>query len=873
MIRMMQADLGSGRKFTMHVMAMGGITTTLGALLGFFFINVLLQPTPAQLKYIFMCAALVAVVISVLDHFLFIHWLKPIATFLDAENPRELSKAQLHEAFQAAMNVVWKMLITYFVTWWGAAIFVDTVLLIKSEIFQFFDAGLVIAGCISASFVSQICGFYILKNIFSPVRRAIAEYIPDPDERDSLVASMSMQRKLVFSTVGLIACSTAFGVALAQKEAMRNAEHHSLVQQQKILEEVEVQFNDGVLIAELLSDLLSSAFASQYSYLVLDANGEAVPDPFGLPRPSELNPLLDEELEIIHRAAAQADRGDSSVYDMQNFFSWVRLSPEGPLLIMHVPAVEAGGDIATVRLDFAVLILIVMMVSGLAAWFLAADVSESVAELSKELEKIAAGDLSPREKFESEDELGRLGRLIDSTTIALRSTVSQVTQAAAGLDQTANQINEVVEGVRQATQGQGESVREATAALQGIDETVQEIAGSARALASSSEESSRTVSALSVAGDQLNTDAQSFAQRVEHVSVSVEGMVGMIEQVAGGTEELASAADETSSSMEESVASVRAMEVNVAQTTSLSEEVVRSAEGGQLRVNETIEGIEKIREATDTAQGVIRSLGEKAGEIGSILNVITDVADETNLLALNASIIAAQAGENGRAFSVVADEINELADRVLQHTKEIAEVIHGLQSLSENAITAIETGTQSVSIGVERSAEAGEALAMIMQTTRDAGQRTNEILSSVGEQSISAKRNLELMAHVRDQVNRIRIAEREQTVSTQAIRQDALEMAEISRNISDSVGGHARATMQIQETIESVSAATGQIDHALEEQTEACGRVVDFMAAVHERTRSNEQSVAQLQEAMQALLSQAVTLRTNVSNFTLGDES
>lgn len=869
----MQEDLRSGKSFTIRVMTLGGVTTFLGALLGFLFITVLLQPTPAQLKLILICAAVISVVVTIVDHILFTNWLKPIALFLDAENPQDLSKAQTHEAFQSSMDVVWKILITYFITWLGAAIVVDTVLLINSEIFQFFDAGLVIAGFISASFVSQICGFYILKRIFTPVRQAIAEYIPDPNVRDGLVTTMSMQRKLVFSTVGLIACSVAFGVALAQKEAMRNSEKLSLAQQQQILEEVETQFASGVAVAELLRGLLSSPFSAQYSYLLIDKNGEALPDPHGLPRISELNPLFDEEWVIIHRASVTADRGDSSLYDMQNFFSWIRLSPDGPLLVIHIPAAEAGGDIASVRFDFTALIFVVMLVSGLAAWFLSADVSESVAELSKELEKIAAGDLAPRAKFESEDELGRLGRLIDSTTIAFRSTVSQVTQAAAGIDQTAKQINEVVEGVRLATQGQSESVREATAAVQGIDENVQEISDSARALASSSEESSRTISELSVAGEQLNSDAQSFAQRVERVSVSVEGMVGMIEQVAGGTEELASAADETSSSMEQSVASVRAMEANVAEMENLSKEVVQSAEGGQLRVNETIEGIEKIREATEMAQGVIRSLGEKAGEIGSILNVITDVADETNLLALNASIIAAQAGENGRAFSVVADEINELADRVLQHTKEIAEVIHGLQSLSENAITAIETGTQSVSIGVERSAEAGEALATIMQTTRDAGQRTSEILSSVEEQSISARRNLELMALVRDQVNRIRVAEREQTVSTQAIRQDALEMADISRNISNSVGGHTAATMQIQESIESVSAATGQIDDALEAQAQACGRVVDFMAAVHERTCSNEKSVESLQEAMQALLSQAVTLRTNVSTFKLGDDS
>jgi len=88
----MQAELRSGKSFTNHVMTMGGLTTTVGALLGFFFINVLLQPTPSQLKYIFICAAFIALVISVVDHFLFSSWLKPVALFLDTENPHELSK-------------------------------------------------------------------------------------------------------------------------------------------------------------------------------------------------------------------------------------------------------------------------------------------------------------------------------------------------------------------------------------------------------------------------------------------------------------------------------------------------------------------------------------------------------------------------------------------------------------------------------------------------------------------------------------------------------------------------------------------------------------------------------------------------------------
>ena len=115
--------------------------------------------------------------------------------------------------------------------------------------------------------------------------------------------------------------------------------------------------------------------------------------------------------------------------------------------------------------------------------------------------------------------------------------------------------------------------------------------------------------------------------------------------------------------------------------------------------------MEEIREATEAAERVIRGLGARTSEIGGILDVIEDVADETNLLALNAAIIAAQAGEQGKAFSVVAEEIKELADRVLASTKEIASLIGAVQLESENAIGAIEAGSGSVRDGVELAAE------------------------------------------------------------------------------------------------------------------------------------------------------------------------
>ena len=139
--------------------------------------------------------------------------------------------------------------------------------------------------------------------------------------------------------------------------------------------------------------------------------------------------------------------------------------------------------------------------------------------------------------------------------------------------------------------------------------------------------------------------------------------------------------------------------------------MIEVAERGRERVRETIQGMEEIRTATSAAQGVIRGLSDRVASIGTILGVIDDVADETNLLALNAAIIAAQAGEQGRAFSVVADEIKELADRVLENTQEIGSLIRGVQAGEPQRRARPWSGARDrVQSGVSLAAEAGVAL-------------------------------------------------------------------------------------------------------------------------------------------------------------------
>ena len=127
-------------------------------------------------------------------------------------------------------------------------------------------------------------------------------------------------------------------------------------------------------------------------------------------------------------------------------------------------------------------------------------------------------------------------------------------------------------------------------------------------------------------------------------------------------------------------------------------------------VRETIDGMEQVRQSVVEANAVVSRLGERSMAIGKILNVIEDVAEQTNLLALNAAILAAQAGEYGKGFSVVAAEIRDLSERTASSTRDIANLIRGVQEEVENALRVTSAGSSLVENGVTLSHEAGKAL-------------------------------------------------------------------------------------------------------------------------------------------------------------------
>ncbi len=495
------------------------------------------------------------------------------------------------------------------------------------------------------------------------------------------------------------------------------------------------------------------------------------------------------------------------------------------------------------------------------------DVLAAIESIGRNIAQFADGDFRDAGVYNAEDEFGALGRSMRQACAAIRLTIGRVSSAADQVDQTASAISQAVSGVASASADQSIRIQQAHELMASIAEQVRGISGSASELTIAIEESSSSVLELGASGEELKDTASVLTSKIDAVSNSLEQMVRSVKEVGSTTDRLAAASEETSSNMEEMASAMRAVDISAETTAKLSRAVVDKAELGQAKVVQTIVGMENIREATDTAERVIRGLGDRTKEIGSILDVIDDVADETNLLALNAAIIAAQAGEHGRAFSVVADEIKELADRVLASTKEIGGLIRSVQEETENAIGAIEVGSASVMSGVDLSAEAGKTLEEITEASRESGTRISEIVSSVREQTKAASHVVGLMERVRDSAEQIGSASVAQDRGNEVVYRTALAMREVAQQVHHTTEEQSLGFGRIRESVEGVRSAVEQITGSIDEQSDACGKLSESLNQVFHGTRSNEEAAKQMETAMKELAEQTENLREDVARF------
>lgn len=207
------------------------------------------------------------------------------------------------------------------------------------------------------------------------------------------------------------------------------------------------------------------------------------------------------------------------------------------------------------------------------------------------------------------------------------------------------------------------------------------------------------------------------------------------EEMAAGSEEQSNQTNEVAAAMEQMTATVADTTKNILKTNDAAKESKDFASNGQSIIESSIIGMKNIEKVVKQASDIMFKLGKSSEQIGQIVQVINEIADQTNLLALNAAIEAARAGEHGRGFAVVADEVKKLAERTTVATNEIADMVNKIQLDSNNAVSAIQKGNDEVSSGMSAVTTAGESMLKIVESSDKVLEISSQVAASSEEQS------------------------------------------------------------------------------------------------------------------------------------------
>lgn len=424
--------------------------------------------------------------------------------------------------------------------------------------------------------------------------------------------------------------------------------------------------------------------------------------------------------------------------------------------------------------------LTVVVISG-ATYFVARQIFARLQVFQKAMSRLAEGELTAHIEYPSRDEFAELATSYNHMVAGLRKTVSGILEAGRRVSEKSSSLRE-----------------------------------DARNVAMETEEMAAAVNQLTSTSNQEFNNLEMSVTMINELDAAIGQIRGAMQEQATG----AVTATQIMEQMERAIGEVASRTQNVAQ---YAAQTVEAAGRGQEAVEQTIDEMERIKNSVfSTARG-IQSLGEQSRQIGQIVQVIDDIAEQTNLLALNAAIEAARAGEHGKGFAVVADEVRKLAERSSKATKEIAVLIGNIQQETEKAVKSMEENTKEVEKGSTLVRQAGEALKGIIHMIEQAADQISGISAAVEEMAASSSEAVKAIENLSAYAEKTNAAAEEIAASSAEVVNYIREVAELAQESSNATGRVAQAVQMLREVI-------GRLNESAAELDEVSGELKKMMA-------------------------------------------
>jgi methyl-accepting chemotaxis protein len=498
-------------------------------------------------------------------------------------------------------------------------------------------------------------------------------------------------------------------------------------------------------------------------------------------------------------------------------------------------------------------------------------ITSPVQELSSTLtDMINRKDFTRRVDVGRQDEIGALSRGVNYLIEQLEQFIIEMNAISTRINDLSPTIASDTQEVRKNSEVEAGAIMSVSSSVSEMSSSIQSVADSAESLTTSADEVASAILEMNASNQEVARHTGELASSVEEVTTSVAQMIASIREVASHVESLSSAAEETSASAIEMEATVREVEGAAKESTKLSQQVSREAKDiGVRSIHETISAIDMIKDTVGKYSDLVTRLGMRSEEIGKILGVIVEVTERTNLLALNASILAAQAGEHGKGFAVVAEEIKALADRTAGSAQDISKLVKAVQKEAKDAVTAMSGSLTAVDEGVRRSREAGDALDKILESSNRSAEMATMIERAMTEQARGIKQVSEAVTNVKHMSVQISEATQQQTKGTEMIHHAAEGMRDIARQVKTAMTEQGRGGKQIGIAAENVTKRAGTIAAGTREQRQAMQQILGSMERIQDLPRENLKRMEGMAEAIKTLEEQAALLNRELVTMTV----
>jgi len=517
--------------------------------------------------------------------------------------------------------------------------------------------------------------------------------------------------------------------------------------------------------------------------------------------------------------------------------------------------------------------LVVGLISFLVAMvlvhlFVDRQITQPITDMSKTAALMAAGDLSREIPVTGQTEIASLGSAINTMSSNLREMLGKTKQTGGSLGDAMKlmtsatlKMSEGAKVQQEATEQTAMIVNELTASIKGVAENAGEMSQAATDASSSASEMASSI-------EEVATNAGALSSAAEDTASSIEQMLASIKQVSENTETLSASAEQTSSSITEMSSTVKEVEQRALEAARLAERVsAEASDRGITAAKEAIRGMNNIKETVEATADVINRLGKRSQEIGQIVKVIDEVTDQTSLLALNAAILAAQAGEHGKGFAVVADEIKDLAERTAASTQEITSLIAAVREETEQSMQAMGRGLKAVETGSAVVQVTSDVLEQVAGSSKQSADMARAIERTTAEQTRGISQITEAAVNIAKQIEQIAGAVQEQRRGSERIANAAERMRDITRQMKTATQEQTTGSRHIANAVDSVKTQAAQVARSTSEQSVGAQQISNAVNRIQKITQENVDVSVEMDMAVQTLKSRAEALQAELEGF------